>query len=136
MAPAAHRFADKDQGSSPVASTHVIMDQRRHQRVSVRFHSSFSSVNRVEGEGHVVDLSLRGCGILTQAAVHPGTTLTVRMHQAPDEAALTVQQAVVRWCRNGRIGLEFVTLQPDEWVRLQAIVKDLTRQPYERRDES
>jgi len=92
-------------------------------------------VNRVEGEGRVVDLSLRGCGIVTSAAVHPGTTLTVRIDQSPDEAALTVQQAVVRWCRNGRIGLEFVTLQPDEWVRLQALVKDLTRQPYERTDE-
>lgn len=111
------------------------MDQRRHQRISVRFQSSFSSVNRVEGEGRVVDLSLRGCGIVTSAAVHPGTTLTVRIDQSPDEAALTVQQAVVRWCRNGRIGLEFVTLQPDEWVRLQALVKDLTRQPYERTDE-
>ncbi len=92
-------------------------------------------MNRVDGEGHAIDLSLRGCGIVTQTAVHPGTTLTIRIHQSPDEAALTVQQAVVRWCRNGRIGLEFVTLQPDEWVRLQAIVKDLTRQPYERTDE-
>ena len=33
--------------------------------------SSFSSVNRVNGEGRVVDLSLRGCGIVTPAAVHP-----------------------------------------------------------------
>lgn len=111
------------------------MDQRRHQRVSVRFQSSFSSVNRVDGEGHAIDLSLRGCGIVTQTAVHPGTTLTIRIHQSLDGAALTVQQAVVRWCRNGRLGLEFVTLQPDEWVRLQALVKDLTRQPYERTDE-
>ena len=111
------------------------MDQRQHQRVSVHFQSSFSSVNRVEGEGHVVDLSLRGCGIVTSAAVHPGTTLTVRIHEPAHDAPLTVQQAVVRWCRNGRIGLEFVTLQPDDWVRLQALVKDLTRQPYERTDE-
>jgi hypothetical protein len=25
-----------------------------------------------------------------------------------------------------------VSLQPDEWTRLQGIVKELTRQPYER----
>ncbi|HAN93379.1 MAG TPA: hypothetical protein DCQ33_15045, partial [Nitrospira sp.] len=49
-----------------------------------------------------------------------------------DAAALTIQQAVVRWCRDGRIGIEFVSLQPDEWTRLQGIVKELTRQPYER----
>ena len=97
------------------------MDQRHHPRFSVHFRSSFSSVNRVGGEGNVVDLSLRGCGILSATAVHPGTTLE-----------LTIQQAVVRWCRDGRIGIEFVSLQPDEWTRLQGIVKELTRQPYER----
>ena len=85
------------------------MDQRHHPRFSVHFRSSFSSVNRVGGEGNVVDLSLRGYA-----------------------AALTIQQAVVRWCRDGRIGIEFVSLQPDEWTRLQGIVKELTRQPYER----
>ncbi|MBS0172071.1 MAG: PilZ domain-containing protein [Nitrospira sp.] len=112
------------------------MDQRRHQRVSVRFHSTFSSVNRVDGDGRVLDLSLCGCGIITPAAVHAGTILTLRIDRPDGDAPLTVQQAVVRWCRDGRIGLEFVTLQPDEWVRLQTLVKDLTRQPYERINET
>ena len=31
--------------------------------------------------------------------------------------------------------LDSADMQPDDWVRLQAIVKDLTRQPYERTDE-
>ena len=108
------------------------MDQRHHPRFPVHFRSSFSSVNRVGGEGNVVDLSLRGCGILSATAVHPGTTLELRIQPAGDAAALTIQQAVVRWCRDGRIGIEFVSLQPDEWTRLQGIVKELTRQPYER----
>ncbi len=111
------------------------MDQRRHHRVFVHFQSSFSSVNRVDGEGRVVDLSLCGCGIVTPAAVHPGTLLTLRIHQPNDETPLTVQQAVVRWCRDGRVGLEFVTLEPDHWIRLQALVKNLTKQPYERAHE-
>ena len=88
-------------------------------------------MNRVDGEGTVVDLSLRGCGIASQTAIHPGTTLTLRIHVSEPETALTVQQAVVRWCRDGRIGLEFVSLPPDEWARLQRLVKDLTRHPYE-----
>ena len=108
------------------------MDQRHHPRYPVHFRSSFSSVNRVGGDGEVVDLSLRGCGILSTTGVHPGTTLELRIHITDQDIPLTVQQGVVRWCRDGRIGLEFVSLQPDEWTRLQGIVKELTRQPYER----
>jgi hypothetical protein len=107
------------------------MEQRQQPRFPTRFRSAFSSVNRVDGEGTVVDLSLRGCGIASQTAIHPGTTLTLRIHVPEPETALTVQQAVVRWCRDGRIGLEFVSLPPDEWARLQRIVKALTRHPYE-----
>ncbi|WHZ14887.1 MAG: hypothetical protein OJF52_001727 [Nitrospira sp.] len=112
------------------------MDQRRYPRFSVRFHSSFSSVNLVEGEGTVLDLSLRGCGIAGSVEVLPGTTLALRIHRQDDEVLLTIGQAVVRWCRNGRVGLEFLSLQPEEWAHLQAVVKDLHRQPYERNDDS
>ena len=112
------------------------MDQRHHPRFPVQFRSSFSSVNRVGGDGNVVDLSLRGCGIVTPTAVHPGTTLELRIHMPGHEIPLMIQQGVVRWCRDGRIGLEFLSLQPDEWARLQNIVKELTRQPYERTNDT
>lgn len=108
------------------------MEHRQHERFPAHFRSAFSSVNRVEGEGTVVDLSLRGCGIVCHTAIHPGTTLTLRIHVPDPETTLTVQQAVVRWCRDGRIGLEFLSLPPDEWARLQRLVKELTRHPYER----
>lgn len=111
------------------------MEQRQHERFPAHFRSAFSSVNRVEGDGTVVDLSLRGCGIMTHTAIHPGTTLTLRIHMPDPETQLTVQQAVVRWCRDGRIGLEFLSLPPDEWARLQRIVKALSRHPYERTDD-
>jgi hypothetical protein len=112
------------------------MEQRQHERFPAHFRSAFSSVKRVEGNGTVVDLSLRGCGIVSQTAVHPGTTLTLRIHVPVPETTLTVRQAIVRWCRDGRIGLEFLSLPPDEWARLQRIVKALTRHPYERNHET
>lgn len=111
------------------------MDQRRHPRFPVGFHSSFSSVNRVTGDGIIVDLSLRGCGILSPIDILPGTTLELRIATPSHEDPLTVGQAVVRWCRAGRVGLEFLSLQPGEWARLQDIVKDFDRQPYQRTDE-
>ena len=107
------------------------MDQRHHPRFPVHFRSSFSSVNRVGGDGTVIDLSMRGCGIVGSTVVHPGTTMELRIHTSATDAPLVIQQGVVRWCRDGRIGLEFISLQPEEWARLQSIVKELTRQPYE-----
>ena len=89
------------------------MDQRHHPRFPVHFRSSFSSVNRVGGDGNVVDLSLRGCGILSATAVHPGTTLELRIQPAGDAAALTIQQPVARRCPDGRIRTESASLQPD-----------------------
>lgn len=117
---------------SPPNQHRPTMEQRQHERFPAQFRSAFSSVNRVEGEGTVVDLSLRGCGIVSQTAIHPGTTLTLHIHVPAPETTLTVQQAVVRWCRDGRIGLEFLSLPPEEWARLQRLVKELTRHPYER----
>ncbi|MEZ4213932.1 MAG: PilZ domain-containing protein [Nitrospira sp.] len=112
------------------------MDQRRYPRLPVRFQSSFSSVNRIGGDGNIVDLSLRGCGIVSSTAVHTGTTLELHIHLPDHEVPLIIQQGVVRWCRDGRIGLEFLSLQLNEWTLLQSIVKELTRQPYERTDDA
>lgn len=113
----------------------MTMDQRQHPRFPVRFHSSFSSVNLVTGDGIVVDLSLRGCGILSSIDVLPGTTLELRVYTSSSEGPLAIEQAVVRWCRDGRVGLEFLALQPGEWARLQKVVEELDRQPYERTGE-
>ncbi len=116
----------------PTPST---MEQRQHPRFPVRFHSSFSSGNLVSGDGLVVDLSLQGCGILSSIDVLPGTILELRMYLSGNEGPLAIGEAVVRWCRDSRVGLEFLTMQPGEWARLQHVVKELDRQPFERTGE-
>lgn len=112
------------------------MDQRQHPRFPVRFRSSFTSVNLVDGEGHVLDVSLRGCRIYSLTEVHPGTTLELRIHSAEHEPPINVEQAVVRWNRDHHFGIEFVTLQPEEWARLQHTVTELERQPYQQSQET
>ena len=64
--------------------------------------------------------------------VKPGTALELwieALHEAP---CIHVDQAVVRWYRDRSFGLEFVSLAPDEWARLQRVVKELELQPYQR----
>ena len=108
------------------------MEHRQHPRFPVQFHSSFSSANIVSGEGDLADLSIRGCRIFSAAAVKPGTTLQLRVDVSDKEPPVQIAQAVARWCRDGSFGLEFVSLAPDEWARLQQIVKELELEPYQR----
>lgn len=108
------------------------MEHRQHPRFPVKFHSSFSSANIVSGEGNLVDLSIRGCRILSATEVKAGTTLQLRVDVSRDQPSIQVKQAVVRWCRDRSFGLEFVSLAPDEWARLQQVVKELELEPYQR----
>ncbi|MFI5247900.1 MAG: PilZ domain-containing protein [Nitrospirales bacterium] len=109
------------------------MDKRQHPRFPARFHSSFTSVSVVSGEGYVVDLSLRGCCVECDTSVHPGSTLTLRVHMLLDEPSITIGEAVVRWTREGRFGIEFLSLVPEEWARLQHTVTQLELQPYQKK---
>ncbi len=107
------------------------MEQRQHPRFPVQFRSSFSSINRVAGDGKLGDLSIRGCRVFSATSVTVGTALQLRIELGDDEPAVQVQQAVVRWSKTGVFGAEFVSLTPDEWARLQHVVKELERQPYQ-----
>ncbi len=108
------------------------MDKRQHPRFPARFHSSFISVTVVSGEGNVVDLSLRGCRVQSLTDVQPGACLEVRIAMPEHESPIQIQQAVVRWSREHQFGLEFVTMAPEEWARLQHTVKQIEMEPYER----
>lgn len=106
------------------------MEQRQSPRFPVRFRSSFTSLNIVGGDGNIVDLSLRGCRVDSPIEVRPGTSLEVRIQTSDEEPPLKIQEAVVRWSRAKQFGLEFVTLVPEEWARLQHTVTQLELHPY------
>jgi hypothetical protein len=110
------------------------MEHRRYPRFPVRFRSSFLSTNLIAGDGTVQDLSIRGCKVATSVPVQPGTALELRIRTDATEAPppLSVRHAVVRWYRNGTAGMEFTGLAPDEWVRLQDLVRELELEPYQR----
>ena len=108
------------------------MEHRQHPRFPVQFRSSFSSANIISGEGKLGDLSIRGCRVFSAADVKPGTTLQLRVDLSNKQPPIQVKQAVARWCRDGSFGLEFVSLAPDEWARLQQVVKELELEPYQR----
>ena len=108
------------------------MENRKDPRFPVQFHSSFHSANVVSGDGILSDLSIRGCRVLSLTEVKPGTIIQLRVEIGDDEPPLQIKQALVRWYRDSSFGVQFVTLIPDEWARLQHVVKELEMEPYQR----
>lgn len=108
------------------------MEHRQHPRFPVKFRSSFSSANIVSGEGKLSDLSIRGCRVFSMTEVKPGTILQLRVEVSEKDQPIQITQTVVRWYRDRHFGLEFTSLTPDEWTRLQQMVKELELEPYQR----
>jgi hypothetical protein len=107
------------------------MDNRKDPRFPVEFRSSFSSANIVSGMGILGDLSIRGSRVSSTTQVNPGTVVELRIEVSDEEPPLQVKQAVVRWCRDSSFGVEFISLTPDGWARLQHVVKKLEAEPYQ-----
>jgi hypothetical protein len=111
------------------------MEQRKDTRFPVEFRSSFSSANVVAGDGTLNDLSVRGCRVFSLIDVKPGTALKLRIHASGNEPPIQISQSVVRWCRAGSFGCEFVNLSPDEWARLHHVIRELELHPFQRHQE-
>jgi hypothetical protein len=112
------------------------MDSRKHPRFPVRFRSSFSSINLVSGTGILGDLSICGCRVASGTAVQPGTEVELRLEMPNKETPIVINRAVVRWCRDGEFGLEFVGIAEHEWTRLQRLVAEVQKEPFQREQES
>jgi hypothetical protein len=101
------------------------MERRKHPRFLVRFRSTFSSVNRVVGEGVVCDLSIRGCKIESDTTVSPGTDLKLRLYVPEVDPSIEIAVATVRWTNGRNFGLEFLDMKEADWTRLSEAIKTL-----------
>ena len=101
------------------------MERRKHKRIPVRYRSSFSSANLINGEGTALDLSLGGCRVRSERTVYPGTVLVLHLSLPDQEAEFTVEQALVRWSQNREFGVEFVGLAKPAWTRLRQVLTAL-----------
>lgn len=112
------------------------MEKRKDARFPVHFRSSFSSANIVSGSGILVDLSIRGCRILSSKQVKPGTEIELRIEISTDELPIQISKSVVRWFHDGNFGLEFVNIVGNEWTRLRDVVKELEKEPFQRDEQN
>ena len=66
------------------------------------------------------------------------TYLELRLHVSSTDIPIVVDLAAVRWVRDGHLGVEFLSMQPEHQARLQQIIeqagereRDYLMQPFQ-----
>ena len=86
-----------------------------------RFALSISFSGDAEGEGSVINLSIKGCQVESDAGVQVGDAMSLII-LLPEDAPPTVDLALVRWAKGQCFGVEFVSLGAAEINRLRSFL--------------
>ena len=109
--------------------------KREYERILVRYPAYFylpCSGKDSKAFGIMVNLSIRGCRIKSQAVVAPGTSLVLRFEAVDREQDIEVKGAVVRSVMNGTMGIEFFEIEKEEEDRIRHIIEErLYARPFE-----
>jgi hypothetical protein len=76
-------------------------------------------------EGTLVDISIRGCAIKSNVALHKGNILRLQIRLTDQEPPIEIDIASVRTVTGRRIGLEFVKTRHEEETRLRRLLLTL-----------
>ncbi|MDN5942590.1 MAG: PilZ domain-containing protein [Nitrospira sp.] len=69
------------------------------------------------------DLSPAGCRMRSDIALNAGTYLALRIAVAQEPTPLAVDVSVVRWCKDGHFGVEFLRYRPGDRERVTNLVE-------------
>jgi hypothetical protein len=97
------------------------MQIRKVNRVRASVRIAFVGATQdIEGEARTVDLSVRGCRATCQCPPPQGTKLQVSLYLPGVDHTVSIALAVIRWVRQGLIGIEFNSIPPSHREQLQA----------------
>jgi hypothetical protein len=116
-----HRFLFRQTGAH---YRKIFFDRREYERMPSRFPLAIER-DQVNAEGTVVEISMAGCSIQTDAELQPGSIVKVRLNVFGDERSVLVNAAVVRSSYPQRVGVEFLTIERREKEKLQFFVRGL-----------
>jgi hypothetical protein len=100
------------------------MQPRCRMRVPVGYPASIQS-DTGAGEGVLLDLSPAGCRMRSNIALNAGTYLALRIAVAQEPTPLAVEVSVVRWCKDGHVGVEFLRYRQGDRERVTNLVQAL-----------
>lgn len=95
--------------------------RRQYVRMPARFPLTFTSQQR-RGEGTVVNLSINGCQIETDALPLLDGMLSLGVRGTEGQPLFAVDAAVVRTIEGNQVGIEFLRIQNEQMDRLVRVM--------------
>ncbi|MDZ4732396.1 MAG: PilZ domain-containing protein [Nitrospirota bacterium] len=102
----------------------MTMQARCRLRVPVGYPASIQS-DTDAGDAVLLDLSPTGCRMRSDIALNAGAYLTLRIAVAQEPTPLAVEVSVVRWCKDGHFGVEFLRYSQGDRERVTHLVATL-----------
>jgi hypothetical protein len=99
-------------------------DRREYERMPVNFAATFVA-GGVHGQGLIVDISIAGCSLHTDAQLAEGNILRMGLQVSNQTPPVNVEAAIVRSIRLNRAGVEFLQFENGERERLQRFIRGL-----------
>ncbi|MFQ5931726.1 MAG: PilZ domain-containing protein [Nitrospiraceae bacterium] len=121
----ASHFSARGKPGSCNRETEALMELRQSPRFLVHCPIAYAGGN-LAGVGIVSNLSTGGCKVGSSTPVDPGANIELRIYiTGAPEFPMKVDQAVVRWAKAHEFGLEFISIWPEEQVRLRRFIRTL-----------
>ena len=98
------------------------MQPRCRLRVPVGYPTNIQS-DIGTGEGVLLDLSPAGCRLRSNIALNAGAYLALRIAISQEPTPLAVEVSVVRWCKDGHFGVEFLRYSQGDRERVTNLVE-------------
>ena len=117
-------FGRSEAISDQAPSQPQVQERRVQPRFTTQFRSTFSG-QRQEGQGRTLDISAGGCKIESEMKVELGTRFECRLHVPGLDWPLRIDEAKVRWIEGNTFGIGFTRISPQEFDKLQTVLKKL-----------
>jgi hypothetical protein len=106
----------------------AITDQREYERLAMNFPLSFSG-DTGSGAGTVSDISINGCAFVSDTRPAENSVLRLALRISAELEPVAIEAAVARHARpDGRVGVEFLRVEPRERERLELFMRGLRRE--------
>ena len=102
----------------------MTMQPRCRLRVPVGYPARIQS-DTGAGEGVLIDLSPTGCRMRSDIALNAGAYLALQIAISQERTPLAVEVSVVRWCKDGHFGVEFLRYSQGDRERVTSLVAAL-----------
>ena len=100
------------------------MQPRGHLRVPVHYPASIQC-DTGAGEGVLFDLSPTGCRMRSDIAMNAGAYLALRIAVTQEPTPVAVEVSVIRWCKDGHFGVEFLRYSQGDRERVTNLLAAL-----------